>query len=183
MRQWIFGLLIVCVIPLVTACNRPVLSARSEYFDNSDLASAQVNTPDPRQDGPTYGQRVHISWSVPKEYFDGKNEPSLLLSLQYKNFETNEVVVPLEKASGHYVYTLRDEEYDNTQGILTYKVNIVSGEQVVLNEWRHQIWADRIKVDHYFDVAPSEAIVEQEDDTDDNGTENDEINPFTQNKI
>ena len=44
-------------------------------------------------------------------------------------------------------YSLLDEEYEKTGGILTYKACIVTQEGKIFKESKHQLWVNLIEID------------------------------------
>jgi len=135
---------IICLF-LVTSCSGKRLYVQNRYIDHEDLASYHIGTRDFRKKNPDIGQKLVITWSVPSHYLD-MEDPHLLLKMRYRNREEREICLPLEKKSGNYTYTLLNEEYFEKDGILTYKAMII-GDHEVLEEWKHQIWADMLVLD------------------------------------
>lgn len=130
-------------IPLfLCACCKGFLTVQTDYITVRDLASYFVNTPDPRQNCPSVGQRLIVSWSLPK-YFLCYENLRLEITIRFKNHEEVLEVIHLSKNRGTYVFTLLNEDYFSKEGILTYKVDLL-GKDLVLEEWRHQIWTDLI---------------------------------------
>lgn len=129
------------ILPLLlTACTEKYLSVHTDYISRETLASYYVNTPDPRLNNPSIGQRLIISWSMPKEYLDYE-DLHLDLYIRFRNREETTESLGILKRKGTYIYELLNEEYIQKQGILTYKMDLIGNGQV-LEEWRHQIWTD-----------------------------------------
>lgn len=51
------------------------------------------------------------------------------------------------------MYTLLNERYFETEGILTYKVDLM-GDGQILEEWRHQLWHELIKIGDQSESSP-----------------------------
>lgn len=100
-----------------------------------------VSTPDPALDCPSVGQRLIVRWNLP----DLPKGAELVLHLRFRNREDEVQRFCLTRLRGKHVFELRDHEYISSQGILTYKAEIVSGDEV-LHEWLHQVWAPRIEI-------------------------------------
>ena len=124
-----------------------MLDVHSDYLSHESLASYYVKTPDPRINHPPVGQRLIISWSLPNKYLCYP-DLHLLVTLRFRNREEVKHKVPITKTSGTRLFCLMNEEYCEKGGIATYRV-LLQSEDCVLEEWRHQLWAELIT----FDVA------------------------------
>lgn len=129
---------------LLTGCCERCLKVQTDYLTHKDLASYYVNTPDPRQNVSAVGQRLIIGWVVPKPYLS-YDDLHLEITIRFRNKEEIIEIFHLLKTRGTYVFSLFNEDYFQKRGILTYKVNLI-GNGCILEEWRHQIWADFINV-------------------------------------
>lgn len=136
---WIF------LVFLVSSCAPERISVHTEYITVENLASFHVNTPDFRKTCPNLGQKLIINWSLPAEYLSYRNL-SLFLKVRFRNNVEDEVVIEVKKSDGTYIYYLLNDDYFDSGGILTYKVDL-NGNGCLLEEWRHQIWTDLILFD------------------------------------
>lgn len=134
--------LVAMLIALASCCSNEQLSVFTEYVSIESLPSYRIGTPDPRLYCPDYGQKLHISWSVPKSCHYHTLE--LSLKLRFGNKEEQNELIPLESVTGIYVFSLLNEEYRKKGGIFTYKVEL-RGDGQVLKVWEHQLWAERIQ--------------------------------------
>jgi hypothetical protein len=133
---------------LLTGCRfpDPSLTVHTDYISRENLASYYVNTPDPRLNNPSVGQRLVISWALSKA--DLKREDlHLEMTLRFRNREEHFEKIPICKRVGTYVYTLMDEDYFAKRGILTYNIDLMAGE-CLLTRWQHQIWTELIQIEH-----------------------------------
>lgn len=126
---------------VLTSCSCP-LKVQTDYLTYKDLASYYVNTPDPRQNMTTVGQRLIVSWVVPKYYLD-YDDLHLEVTVRFRTKEEVTEIFPISKTRGTYVFALLNADYFEKKGFLTYKVNLM-GNGCVLEEWRHRIWTDLI---------------------------------------
>lgn len=138
MRYWFF-----CALFLCASCTHEHLYVRNDYLTPETLASTQVGAPDYRRECPSIGQRIMIYWDLPPECMDGEVE--LVLHLRYRNSEYNIIRRPIRKARDSYVYSVLDDDYCYTQGVLTFKVE-VQVDRYVAYRWRHQIWVQPIEI-------------------------------------
>lgn len=135
-------LVIFALLLLLTSCTQPLLHIRTDYLSRKNLASYRVGTPDPLLNDPPVGQRLIISWFLPPSY--SKFESLwLYATIRFFNGEEISLEFPIDKMIDTYVYSILDENYFETRGIMTYKVDLVA-DGVVLKDFRHQLWAERI---------------------------------------
>lgn len=137
-----FFLFLLILAPFSWGCTRERLSAQTDYITVETLASYFVDTPDPRKFCPNQGQRLTITWSLPKEYNDYQ-DLHLELVVRFRNRNEDKLDIPIEKATGVYYYKILNEDYFSTGGILTYKITLVGSNQT-LEEWKHQLWWEQI---------------------------------------
>lgn len=138
-------LLTFAVCSLLTSCSRQMLSVHSDYVARESLASYWVDTPDPLLNCPPFGQRLVISWSVPRELLK-LDHPHLEITIRMRNRDQIVRHVPLKRTSGTTLYRLLNEQYCESGGFLTYKVQLIAGG-CVYEEWRHQLWTEHISID------------------------------------
>lgn len=127
---------------LFSGCSKKMLEIHTDYINIESLASYYINTPDPLLDRPPIGQRLLISWNIPKELLEEEN-PHLYVVMHLRNREERAFTIPLKKSCGSTIYSLLNQEYCTTRGILTYKVQLFAGG-CLKEEWRHQLWAELI---------------------------------------
>lgn len=157
---------LIFLIPLVfTSCAHSFLSVYSDYLTERSLASYHVDTPDPLKICPSIGQRLIVTWSLPKCY---QKIPHLYLDVQikFRNLTERREFVPITRLNDTYVYEILNEDYRDTQGFLTYLV-ILMQDQHVLQQWRHSMWTDLILLQ-----AEKEENLFSEDNEDCNALDN-----------
>ncbi len=120
----------------LAGCHRPVVSCRSEFLYPPYLASAQVNTPDPKR-GCFLGQQVRVFWDLPPPLFG--HPLTLRLHVRYGNRTVETFTYPLQAAQGVQTYRLMNEEYACREGILSFQAEICQQGHVVA-EWNHYLW-------------------------------------------
>lgn len=130
---------------LFSGCSSNKLSVQTIYLSHQNLASYRVHTPDPRLNNPPIGQRLIITWSLPKNYLKSENL-HLRLTIRFHTKEQIIEEVPLSKSTGTFTYSLLNDDYFEKQGILTYKVDLI-GNNCILKEWKHQMWTELITFD------------------------------------
>ncbi len=111
------------------------------------LASTHVKTPDPRQACPPHGQKVILSWTVPRRIL--AKDPQILFHVIYNNHTEKTFVYPIRTRTGTEVYSLLDHEFNETKGLLTYRADIVTPDCEVFRSWKHQLWVKLITLENY----------------------------------
>ncbi len=148
-----------CIAVLFSACTPySYLSVHTDYLSHRTLASYYVNTPDPMLDNPPIGQRLIVSWSIPKHILPGNNL-YLKIYMRYWNRAEEIKTEPVTRSRGTVVYAIMNEEYIETRGIMSYKVELIDNGQVI-SEWKHQVWTEVVHVEH-------KPVQEDDDDLED----------------
>lgn len=120
------------------------ISVFNETIDQDRLASVHVNAPDPLHEVNAHGQKLHVSWKIPKIYEGAKLNGVLKI-----RFNTpQQITIPFEINSlkGSMTYELLNEEYFSKQGIGAYQIQIFS-DGVQIDTYQHSMWADLILID------------------------------------
>ncbi len=130
----------------LTACTSQKIYVHTDYLSHENLASYHVGTPDPMLNNPPVGQRLIISWAVPPRYLNFE-DLHLEITLRLRNHKQLEKTVALNQRLGTYVISLLNEEYFETGGILTYRVNLI-GDGQVLDQFLHQLWTEWITLEN-----------------------------------
>ena len=116
------------------------LYVQQESIDGSYLASAHVDTPDPKRDNPPTGQKILISWDFPKSLFDEG-----LTALAAVRLWDNEQVlykIPIERKRD-----VAELFFPSTNRILTYRIQVVDEQGEIVETWNHQFWTELIQID------------------------------------
>ena len=138
-------LFFLCLLTLLlSGCQPSFLNVQTDYLTYKDLASFYVKTPDPRLSACNFGQRLIISWSLPKHFLK-KEHLQLEVTLRFRNREEILEIIPIGKQRNTYVYPLLNEDYLEKGGILTYKIDLKDKENI-LEEWRHLMWTESIEI-------------------------------------
>ncbi len=127
------------------SCDKYYLSVRQIPIDQSYLASTHVGTPDPRQAHPPLGQKLILDWSLPLEVL--KKEPKVVLHLLFWDHSQREITYPIAYRTGYEVYSLLNEEFEKTKGLLSYRAEIITSDGQVFRDWKHQLWVNLIRLD------------------------------------
>lgn len=131
---------------LMVGCSSEYLTIYTDYLSHENLASYHIGTPDPQLNNPPIGQRLLISWSLPKNYLQ-KEDLHLDIIIRFRNREELKQNVAIFKSSGTYIYSLLNDEYFEKKGILAYKIDLVTKDEII-EEWRHQLWTELLKLNN-----------------------------------
>lgn len=157
-----------CLFLASSSCTQNILSVHTDYLSKESLASYYVGTPDPLLQNPPFGQRLILSWNIPKDLYQklfkadennvsGENlPPHLEITIRFRTRQEQVCRLPLHKTSGTAIYSVLNEKYCATQGIATYRVRLIARGKVY-EEWRHQLWKDLI----LFEEIPEEPDFEK----------------------
>ncbi len=125
----------------LAGCQKYYVSVVREKIDRDSLASTFVGTPDPLQENPPLGQKLYISWRLPAN--TNLETAYLRLSVILHNYETRVITFPVNRPRDLVVYSLMNEAYFETGGLLSYKAEINDGEKILAN-WVHSMWTEPI---------------------------------------
>ncbi|MBI3236159.1 MAG: hypothetical protein HYZ48_00375 [Chlamydiales bacterium] len=139
---WVFLSALVCLAS--SGCEKYYASVTQQWIDVRYLASTHVKTPDPRQAHPPIGQMLVVDWRVPKSLL--KKNPQVQLTMIFWDFTEKTICFPIEERMGWVTYSLLNEEYDKTGGIITYKAEILDEDGSLFREWKHQLWVELIVI-------------------------------------
>jgi hypothetical protein len=135
---------LLSLIPGLTGCcPSQHLTVFSQYLTRENRASYFVGTPDPLLNNPPAGQRVYVSWHLPKEY-SLKLPLELRIYLRFSNREQKVEVHTICALTGTCVYELLGKNYFDVGGLATYKVELYANEELV-EAWRHLMWVELIE--------------------------------------
>jgi hypothetical protein len=136
-------LLLSCFV-LLAGCEKYYLSLRQQKVDATYLASSRVGTPDPEAAHPPLGQKLIIDWAIPKKLLAKK--PEVVLYILYKDHSQKKLVYPIRDRHGNEVYSLLNDDFEATGGLLTYRAEIVLPGGEIYRDWKHQLWVNLITV-------------------------------------
>jgi hypothetical protein len=136
---------ILLILFACTGCSTNTnLSVQTLYFTRETLASYYTETPDPMLINPPVGQKLIVSWNVPRSYLNYA-DLHVNVRIRLRNKQEVELNIPVEKRCSYYEYVVANELFFETQGILTYKVDLIGGG-LILEEWKHQLWHELIRI-------------------------------------
>ncbi|MCH9633517.1 MAG: hypothetical protein S4CHLAM7_02450 [Chlamydiae bacterium] len=116
----------------------PKVSVFNEPVTQNSLASVHVNTPDPLHQLNPHGQRLHISWRIPRSY--QKTHLRGVLKVQFKVPKQIEIPFQITKHLGHFTYQVINEDYFEQKGILSYQVQIFENNREIAH-FQNKMWA------------------------------------------
>jgi len=134
--DWKFKFAVIALV--FSSCYRHHLYVQQEHVDRNFLASTHVNTPDPRQSNPPEGQRLLIAWDFPRSIF--MKDLSLFATVRFWDDTEQDFVEPIQRKRGYHAF------YFPRKKILTYRVQVVSKDQDIIETWKHHFWTERIEI-------------------------------------
>jgi hypothetical protein len=144
---------------ITTSCQKYYLTIYQERVDRDSLASSHVGSPDPRQKNPPKGQELIIEWQIPEDIL--RQKPSIHLEMIYRDYSEEKKVYSISHKSGYVVYTLVDDQYKKSKGLLAYKAEIVTDDGQVFRRWQHQMWVKIIRLEETKEEETSSEPVDE----------------------
>ncbi|WP_407365849.1 acyl-CoA dehydrogenase [Chlamydia pecorum] len=133
----------------LSGCSEPMLSSFTEFVDNEYTAAAQLGIESAGMHE-IFGQQVVVTWSLPH-----RMHKSLPLTLQLWVYHgcgrVEKLTYDISQLSGYRVYCIKDDEYEENQGIVSYRVALLNGDKEIISR-RHHLWMDVISVDEFSDA-------------------------------
>jgi len=136
---------LLCLIFLCGGCQQYGVIAYQEKLDSSYWASTEVGSPDPRAQEPLKGKLLVAEWWVPKSLL--QYDPVIRISMLFNNFTKRCVEYPISSRVGYRQFAITGDYFEETGGILTYKVEILTCDGEVYKSWHHQLYVELITID------------------------------------
>ena len=124
------------------SCQKYYLSLTDKRINQNSLASTYVGTPDKRQHEPPIGQFILVDWRIPQEILSQK--PVIDLYILFGNYTEKKIEYPIKYKAGYVTYKDVNEEYADTEGIITYRADIRLKDGTIYKSWDHQLWVNLI---------------------------------------
>lgn len=135
-------LFLICVF--CCGCQRNFVTVVQEKIHRNLLASSFVDSPDPMQYDLPRGKKLYISWNIDRQC--SFEDSVIRLSMIFRNRQIKIVNLPVPKQGGTLVYSLLDQEYYDSQGLLSYKVELLGKNEKIMAVWTHQLWVNIIEL-------------------------------------
>jgi len=133
----------ILLLSSLVSCRTNQLIVQTKYFSHEDLASFYVDTPDPLQNNPPFGQKLLIFWNLNTDCYISQ-DVTIIYTIRFRNREEIQESFKVTKSRGYYTYALFNDDYFKSRGILTYKVDLMV-DGVVIEEWRQHLWKELIQ--------------------------------------
>lgn len=126
---------------LLSSCSKYPIHVTKVSISEKDLASQFVDSPDFRKEYPPKGEQLIVNWCL--SGYD-TTPKTLELELVFNNLETERSIYQINGNFGCISYCLLGEKFDETKGLLTYKVQIVNAHGEKEAMWKHKMWFEKI---------------------------------------
>lgn len=126
---------------LLTSCARQNLEVYIDTIDADDLASNHVDTPDPNRLCPDLGQKLVITWNLPRSWAIRE----IRARVRFGNREESYLNFPLPSSRGVKVFELINDDYCEKQGIASYIVELYQNDEL-LDTVQHSLWCELIEL-------------------------------------
>lgn len=127
----------------LSACSQPSLSSFTEFVDNDYTAAVHLGI-EQACAHEVFGQQVVVTWSLP--YRMRHLLPATMhLSVYYGDGKIEKLTYEVRQLSGYRIYCLKGEDFNERQGIISYKVSLSNGDKEIISR-RHHLWMEVISV-------------------------------------
>ncbi|WP_080125482.1 hypothetical protein [Chlamydia suis] len=124
-------------------CSQPALSSFLEFIDEDYTAAAHLGI-DRGCVVESVGQQLVVTWGLPTRFRDSL--PMVLhVWVYYGNGEAEKFSYDVHHLSGYQVYLLKDCDYQERQGIISYKVSLTKDGKEILSR-NHHLWMEVISL-------------------------------------
>lgn len=151
----------ITLIFALSSCSHPQLSLFSTYSIRENLASYRVRTPDPSLNCPTLGQHIYVNWHLNRHY---SLPVELKLFVRFGDRTETQENFYLTTHCGFYVYSLLNDDFFQKNGIVAFKAELLDTNGSIIQEWRHQLWVDRIVFVEKTDNESKKDLTENDDE-------------------
>lgn len=128
----------------ITSCYKNYLYVHHEKMDATSLASTHVDTPDPRLKHPPNGQMISVFWDFPLSIY--RENLTLVTTVRFWDNKQDVFVYKIPRKRGYITYKFQDDTVAKNKRILTYKVDVLNEDRVLIDKWRHHFWKELIKI-------------------------------------
>lgn len=128
---------------LLSGCADSSLSSFTEFIneDFSALAHLDIERSDLETER-SVGQQLVVTWRLPAR-IRHILPLSLYVWVYYGNGTLEKLIYDVHNLSGFRVYRLLGCDYEEKQGIVSYKISLCDGETIILNR-QHHLWMEVI---------------------------------------
>ena len=126
------------------SCSHKHLHVHRQVLSHTQLMSGVIQVNDERNELDIEGERITISWKIPKNQQD--REWVLDLELIYNDFTHEVYEIPIIHPRDTYEFQISNKKYKIKQGIRSYRLALRSNEDI-LEEWRHPLWTEIIVIE------------------------------------
>jgi hypothetical protein len=131
---------------ILSGCCQDLLSVRREGITARSFASYYIQSDDSEScpELKTRGERLHLLWALPRAY-NMKAPHELILTLHFWNHVEKVVSYPVTTPHGFRTFSLINEEFEASQGIQSFKVELISNGAPIAT-YKDLFWVPWIKL-------------------------------------
>lgn len=119
------------------------MSSFMEFVQEDFTAAAHLGI-EHGNDRQSTGQQIVVTWQLPSRM--RKTLPlSLYLWVYYGNGTVEKLIYDIHHFSGYRTYRLLGDDYEQMQGIVSYKISLCDGDRVILSR-QHHLWMEVISL-------------------------------------
>lgn len=111
-------------------------------FINEDFSAAAHLDIEQQDVGYSVGQQIVVTWRLPSR-MRMLLPLSLYVWVYYGDGNVEKLIYDVHNLSGFRIYRLLGRDFEEKQGIVSYKISLCDGENVVLSR-QHHLWMEVI---------------------------------------
>ena len=140
MKKWI-----VLLLPLILCGCDDKLYVTNQHLSPDYLASSYVGSPDPNAEFFTSGVQLSFEWEV--SYATMDKNPQLIVDVIFGDLTEQRFEFKITRTSDYRTIRLIEPVFSEKKGILTFRAEIVTEDNEVVTEWKHQLWTPLLHID------------------------------------
>lgn len=140
----ILGAIVSLCFVFCQSCSSSYLTVQQEWIDQTHLASSFAHTPNPKMYQMEKGQMLTVGWDYPKSLFEKDLTMQLTIRFWDDTQKTFKQKIDLKRDYASYFFS--------EEKILTYRIDILTKDEGVLESWVHQLWTELISPES--DILP-----------------------------
>lgn len=131
------------IVFALSSCTTGYIQVEKIKTDKRTFASRFARSPDDKALlNPPKGEKLYINWSLPIDFNPGMYR--LRVGIIYRNLTKETLLFPIKRRAGARIIELLGDEYKEKEGFLSYKLEIVSVDGKLIDDYTHRMWVDLI---------------------------------------
>lgn len=125
----------------MSGCADTALSSFTEFINEDFSAAAHLDI-EQQESERSNGQQIVVTWRLPSR-MRTLLPLNLYMWVYYGNGNVEKLIYDVRNLSGFRVYRLLGRDFEEKQGIVSYKISLRDDEKVILSR-QHHLWMEVI---------------------------------------